>query len=167
MPKEVQQYDLPQEFVNAFQGNIAHLRPVRIGPNRLKFSSPLPEYPGTLTTPMFLSPEDYSKWWELTDEGDVDFEKNNSGHWSFADWKSRFHFVKHWNLKDESTGEQLDTEIITKDGKSLPDMRIITWMLTATQPVLSFSVSIPNLPKPLPDTTKAKSPTAEIQETIQ
>jgi len=153
-------YDLPQEFINAFGKDLIHLRPTRIGSNRLLFESPLPEFPGTITTPMFLSALDYAEWWSQTSEGDDAPPINNKQHWSFGDWTSRFHIIKHWDLKNEN-GDQLDTDIIEKTGTKLPDMRIINWVLTVTQPILAFSVSIPNSPRPLKDTTQVKSDTAE------
>jgi hypothetical protein len=153
------QYDLPQEFVNAFSQDQARLRPKRIGANRLQFTSPFEEYPGTITTPMFLSAVDYAEWWEQTNESD-EGSASKKDHWSFADWSSRFHVIKHWDLEDEN-GIQLDSDVIEKTGMKLPDMRIITWILTITQPVLAFSVSIPNSPRPLKDTSEVKSDTAD------
>lgn len=135
---------LPEELEKAYEEE--GLKPKRIAQNQLLHTSPIPEYPGEVITPMSLSAKDYDEWWVKSSDGQPEDDKR---HWSFFEWETRFHLIKKWSFKSDN----LTTDILKTDPIDLPDTRIITWLLALTQPILMFSVSLPNLRGPSSDTT--------------
>lgn len=148
MPKR-RMLDLPEEISAAYPDNI---RPKRIETNRLAHTSPFVEFPGEIITPLSMSAEDYHEWWTQAGDGQPD---DDNRHWAFFEWETRFHLVKKWDLKTEA-GNHLDSDVLDKNPIKLPDMRLISWMVAILQPVISNSVSLPNLPRPSNDTTTQK-----------
>ena len=134
---------LPTELEKAYPEG---LRPKRIAQNQLLHTSPFAEYPGEIITTMSLSAIDYDEWWKAVGDGQDEEDKR---HWSFFEWETRFHLVKKWSFKDDL----LTTDVIKKDPIDIPDTRIINWIIAITQPILTFSVSLPNSQGPLNDTT--------------
>lgn len=123
--------ELP-EFLKALS---KELRPKRPSVNRLVFPSPLKEWPGTVTTPCYLSAEEYHVWWTSVGDGQPEEDKRN---WAFHDWETRFHFAKAWNI------EGLDNDQLKQDPVDIPDMRFIMWFLTITNPIIQEATSLPN-----------------------
>ena len=135
MPKS-KSLELP-EFLQALPED---LHPKRPSVNRLVFTSPLEEWPGTVTTSCFLNAEEYHVWWTASGDGQPEEDKR---HWAFFDWETRFHFAKAWNI------EGLDNEIIKKDPVDIPDMRFIMWFVTITNAIIQEATLLPNSPGPL------------------
>lgn len=134
---------LPEEFAKQYPP--AYM-PRRIGNNLLAHTSPFEEYPGEILTPMSLDALDYDQWWKGAGNGQDD---NDNRHWSFFEWETRFHIIKKWSLKND----ELTNDVITKDPIKMPDTRLLNWIISVTQPIIAFSVSIPNWQGPLNDTT--------------
>ena len=137
-------FELPEDLAKAYPDSI---RPKRVAVNRLAHTCPLLEYTGTILTPMSLSAPDYNDWWTKAGKGQPD---DDDRHWSIFEWETRFHIVKQWDLQDLNK-EVLDNEVIQADPLTLPDMRLVTWVIAVTQPIIAFSVSLPNLQGPLSD----------------
>ena len=134
---------LPEEFAKQYPP--AHL-PRRIENNLLVHKSPFDEYPGEVITPMSLDAFDYDKWWLKAGDGQDDDDKR---HWSYYEWETRFHIIKKWSFDVDS----LTNEVVQEDPTKLPDTRLINWIIAITQPIIAFSVSIPNWEGPSNDTT--------------
>lgn len=151
MPKTT--WELPQEIADAYP---EHLRPERVDKNRLKHTSPFKEWPGTIKTPLYLSAEDYEKWWsQVGDENDA----NDTRHWAFNDWAQRYHLIKDWSM------EGLDLDILAPDPIKIPDTRLIIWMVTILQPIIQFSTSLPNWREPFSGTTTPSEKPEAADET--
>ena len=142
MPRK-KTFELPNELAKAYPDG---LEPERIGNNLLKHTCPIPEYPGSVTTAMSFSAIDFNNWWEKAGDGQKDDDKR---HWAIFEWETRFHFIKAWEFKDV----EITNDIIKADPIDVPDMRIVNWFVVVTQPLVSFSVSLPNSPGPLTDDT--------------
>lgn len=136
---ELETPDFLKEYVDATGEKLdEHLYPERTEVNRLVFPSPFLEYPGNVTTPVYLSARQYYKWWQKAGR---DQPKDDDRHWSNWEYENRFHLILTYTL------EGLDNENFNEDPLALPDQRIITWILTITQPLLEEAVNLPNLPK--------------------
>lgn len=116
------------------------IKPTRPEANRLVFPCPIPEWPGTVTLPLYLNAQDYSEWWVAAEEGQPEDDKR---HWLYFEWESRYHLAKDWKL------EGLDLEQLSKDPSKLPDTRLLAWYVRITQILIKEATSVPNWPEPL------------------
>lgn len=132
--------DFLKEYVDTTGEKLKeHLYPERTEINRLVFPSPFVEYPGSVTTPVYLSAQQYYEWWQKAGKGQP---KDDDRHWSCYEWETRFHLILAYQLKG------LDNETFNLDPLTLPDQRLILWIITITQPLLEEAVNLPNSPKP-------------------
>ena len=135
MPKESKSLELP-EFLKALPED---LLPIRTSVNRLVFPSPLAEWPGTVTTPCYLSADEYLTWWLNVGDGQPE---DDPRHWAYYDWETRFHLAKKWDM------ENLDSDQLKVDPIDLPDTRIILWFITITNTIIQEATMLPNSPRP-------------------
>lgn len=135
MPKS-ESLELPR-YVEALPED---LRPERPSVNRLVFTSPLKEWPGTVTTACFLNAQEYHTWWTSVGDGQPD---DDPRHWAYFDWETRFHFAKAWNI------EGLDNDQLKPDPIDIPDTRFVVWFITITNAIIQEATLLPNSQRPL------------------
>lgn len=116
------------------------VQPTRPSVNRLIFPCPIPEWPGTVTLPLYIDAVDYNKWWTAAQEGQPE---DDTRHWLYFEWQTRFHLAKDWNL------EGLDLEQLTPEADKIPDTRIVAWYVNITQIIIKEATNVPNWPAPL------------------
>lgn len=136
-----------------------NLRPTRPEVNRLVFPSPLAEWPGTVTTPCYLSAAEYHEFWSMYGKGQPE---GDDRHWAYFDWETRFHLAKAWNLKG------LDNDQLQQDPINTPDLRIVLWFLQITQAIINEATQVPNSQRPsnaTKTTLKKRTPANEKKMT--
>lgn len=136
MPKSVLQ--VPEQYQSLPEA----IRPTRPQANRLVFPSPFEEWPGTVTIPVYINAQDYNLWWKMAQEGQPE---DDTRHWLYYEWESRFHLAKDWNL------EGLDLEQLTPTAEKIDDTRLVSWFVRITQLIIKEATSIPNWPEPQND----------------
>jgi len=107
--------------------------PEIIDKNRKRFFSPFEQWEGYVELPRYIDAKNFSIYWEEAQKEEIKGE-----HHLFGIWRSRYHLALNWKI------EGLDTAVLTKEGTDIPDMRLITWYMEITQPLI---ISMLNLKK--------------------
>ena len=115
--------------------------------NRQQVESPLAEWPGYIVVPKELTPEQFSGWWERSRR--LDEEEDGERPAEFKMFEERGPLVLEWHI------EGVNGEAIAADGGNLPSMKLIGFVIAATQPLVIEARSLPKLRGPSKDGTRS------------
>lgn len=126
-------------------------QPKRTDFGRLQFPCPVDDWGGHLTLKWNIGAPDYLNFFQQALESPEVNEDDDPEHYAALAWKTRYHLIASINLTN-GDGKELETEGITKDPETIPDMRLLIWFTSISQEVLIHATNLPNLPRPSRDT---------------
>lgn len=110
------------------------------GQTAVYIPSPFPQYPGGVWVPYELSPAQFDAWHNKV----MERVKRDQDREPFAldYWPERFGFFLAFDL------ENVTPDMITEDGKRLPSMRLLSWLISIGSELIFRATSFPNSPAP-------------------
>lgn len=106
----------------------------------MKHECPIKEWKGYVVVADYIDPSDFNNWYQLVTSEDYE---NDPSHPLLKIFPARSFLIKEFALN----GVEFDGT-----AKSIPDMRILSWLSSITQGVINDAVSFLALPDSATDT---------------